>query len=70
MSIVQAGYRHLTKAIEPAAAIDRSAASALKWYDIAPADEPVPARSGRSPAAASAGPSTRARSLSTTTSAS
>ena len=41
MSIVQAGYRHLTKTIAPAAPIELGG-SVLKWYDIAPADEPVP----------------------------
>ena len=41
MSVVEAGYRHLTKAIEPAAPITLGE-SVLKWYDIAPADEPVP----------------------------
>jgi hypothetical protein len=42
MSAVQAGYRHLTKAATPALAIALGD-SWLKWYDIAPADEPVPA---------------------------
>jgi hypothetical protein len=41
MTVVHAGYRHLTKAIEPAAPIELGG-SVLKWYDIAPADEPVP----------------------------
>lgn len=41
MSNVQAGYRHLTKAIAPAAPIELGD-SVLKWYDIALADEPVP----------------------------
>ena len=41
MSAVQAGYRHLTKAITPAPCIELGESS-LKWYDIAPADEPVP----------------------------
>ena len=41
MSAVQAGYRHLTKAITPAPGIELGESS-LKWYDIAPADEPVP----------------------------
>ena len=41
MNAVQAGYQHLTKAIAPAPAIEVGG-SALKWYDIAPADEPVP----------------------------
>ena len=41
MNAVQAGYRHLTKAIAPAPGIELGG-SALKWYDIAPADEPVP----------------------------
>ena len=41
MSAVQAGYRHLTKAIAPAPGIELGG-SVLKWYDIAPADEPVP----------------------------
>ena len=42
MSAVQAGYRHLTKAVEPALVIALGE-SWLKWYDIAPSDEPVPA---------------------------
>jgi hypothetical protein len=41
MSTVQAGYRHLTKAITCAAPIELGD-STLKWYEIAPADEPVP----------------------------
>ena len=41
MSAVQAGYTHLTKAITPAPGIELGDSS-LKWYDIAPADEPVP----------------------------
>ena len=41
MSAVQAGYRHLTKAITPAPGIELGESS-LKWYDIAPADQPVP----------------------------
>jgi hypothetical protein len=41
MSAVRAEYRHLTKAIRPAAPI-RLGETVLKWYDIAPADEPVP----------------------------
>jgi len=41
MSAVEAAYRHLTKEIAPAAPITLGA-SVLKWYDIAPADEPVP----------------------------
>ena len=41
MSAVEAAYRHLTKEIAPAAPITLGA-STLKWYDIAPADEPVP----------------------------
>ena len=41
MSAVQAGYRHLTKEIAPAAPIVVGG-SVLKWYDIAPPDEPVP----------------------------
>jgi hypothetical protein len=41
MSAVQAGYRHLTKEIAAAAQIELGD-SVLKWYDIAPADEPVP----------------------------
>src|SRR5687767_13484977 len=42
MSAVQAGYRHLTKEITPAPGIELGESS-LKWYDIAPAVEPVPA---------------------------
>jgi len=41
MSAVHAGYRHLTKEITPAPGIELGG-SALKWYDIAPGDEPVP----------------------------
>ena len=41
MSAVEAAYRHLTKEIAPAAPITLGA-SVLKWYDIAPEDEPVP----------------------------
>ena len=41
MTAVQTGYRHLTKAIAPAPGIELGGSS-LKWYDIAPADEPVP----------------------------
>ena len=52
MSAVQTDYRHLTKSIAPAPGIELGG-STLKWYDIAPADEPVPgpiralARGGR-----------------------
>jgi hypothetical protein len=42
MSAVQAGYRHATKTVE-AALVIALGESWLKWYDIAPADEPVPA---------------------------
>ena len=41
MTVVQAGYRHLTKEIAPGAPIELGG-SVLKWYDIAPADDPVP----------------------------
>jgi hypothetical protein len=41
MSAVSTGYRHVTKEIEPAPAITLGE-TVLKWYDIAPADEPVP----------------------------
>lgn len=41
MSAVQAGYRHMTKEIAPAAPIELGE-TVLKWYDIAPAHEPVP----------------------------
>ena len=41
MSAVQADYQHLTKVVASAPGIDLGG-SALKWYDIAPADEPVP----------------------------
>ena len=41
MSAVETSYRHITKAIRPAAAITLGE-SRLKWYDIAPGDEPVP----------------------------
>ncbi len=40
-SSVQADYRHSSKLIRPAPAITLDDA-VLKWYDIAPADEPVP----------------------------
>jgi hypothetical protein len=42
MSPVRAGYRHVTKSVEPALAIALGE-SWLKWYDVAPEDEPVPA---------------------------
>jgi hypothetical protein len=42
MSAVQSGYRHATKTVEPALLIALGD-SWLKWYDIAPAEEPVPA---------------------------
>ena len=41
MSAVRADYRHISKLIRPAPAIALGDA-VLKWYDIAPADEPVP----------------------------
>jgi hypothetical protein len=41
MRVVEAGYRHVTKEITPATPITLGG-SVLKWYDIAPADEPVP----------------------------
>jgi len=41
MTVVQAGYRHLTKEIAIGAPIELGG-SVLKWYDIAPADDPVP----------------------------
>jgi hypothetical protein len=41
VSAVHAGYRHLTKEIAPGAPIELGD-TVLKWYDIAPADEPVP----------------------------
>jgi len=41
MTVVQAGYRHLTKEIAIGAPIELGS-SVLKWYDIAPADDPVP----------------------------
>ena len=41
MMVVHAGYRHLTKEIATGAPIELGG-SVLKWYDIAPADEPVP----------------------------
>ena len=40
-SPVRADYRHISKLIRPAPAITLDDA-VLKWYDIAPADEPVP----------------------------
>jgi hypothetical protein len=42
VSAVQAGYTHSTKAVEPALVL-AVGESWLKWYDIAPADGPVPA---------------------------
>ena len=41
MSAVSTEYRHAAKEIEPAPAITLGG-TVLKWYDIAPADEPVP----------------------------
>jgi hypothetical protein len=41
VSVVSAAYRHATKAIRPAPPIALGE-TVLKWYDIAPADEPVP----------------------------
>ena len=41
MSAVQSDYRHVSKLIRPAPAITLGDA-VLKWYDIAPADAPVP----------------------------
>ena len=41
MSMVSTEYRHATKTIQPAHTIALGDA-VLKWYDIAPADEPVP----------------------------
>ena len=41
MSVVEAGYRHVTKAITPGTPITLGE-SVLKWYDIAPPDEHVP----------------------------
>jgi hypothetical protein len=41
MSVVEAGYRHVTKAITPGTPIALGE-SVLKWYDIAPEDEHVP----------------------------
>ena len=38
---VAAEYEHITKSIRPAPAIELGDA-VLKWYDIAPAEEPVP----------------------------
>ncbi|MGI9110724.1 MAG: hypothetical protein ACR2GT_00680 [Gaiellaceae bacterium] len=40
MSTVRADYRHVAKLIRPAPAITLGE-TALKWYDIAPADGPV-----------------------------
>jgi hypothetical protein len=42
MSAVSTEYRHLTKSVTPALVIALGD-SWLKWYDLAPADEPVPA---------------------------
>jgi hypothetical protein len=42
MSAVRDDYRHSSKLIRPATSITLGD-SVLKWYDIAPADEPVPA---------------------------
>ncbi len=41
MSVVQTGYRHRTKTIRPGPSIALGE-TVLKWYDIAPGDEPVP----------------------------
>jgi hypothetical protein len=41
VSAVRADYRHVAKLIRPAPAIELGEA-VLKWYDIAPADAPVP----------------------------
>ena len=41
MSVVSADYLHATKAIRPATPITLGE-TVLKWYDIAPAAEPVP----------------------------
>jgi hypothetical protein len=41
MSAVTVGYRHITKAIRPGTPLVLGE-SVLKWYDIAPEDEPVP----------------------------
>ena len=41
MSVVHTGYRHVTKAVTPAPPITLGECT-LKWYDVAPADEPVP----------------------------
>ena len=41
MSQVRPEYRHITKQIEPAPSLALGEAI-LKWYDIAPDDEPVP----------------------------
>jgi hypothetical protein len=40
-SAVRADYRHISKLVRPAPPITLDDA-VLKWYDIAPADEPVP----------------------------
>jgi len=41
VSGVRTDYRHVSKLVQPAPAITLGDAM-LKWYDIAPADEPVP----------------------------
>ncbi len=41
MSAVGTEYRHIAKAIEPAPSIVLGT-TVLKWYDIAPWDEPIP----------------------------
>jgi hypothetical protein len=41
MTVVRADYVHATKAIRPGTAIALGD-TVLKWYDIAPPDEPVP----------------------------
>jgi hypothetical protein len=43
MSVVSAEYTHASKAIRPATPI-RFGETVLKWYDIAPAEEPVPSQ--------------------------
>ena len=69
-SPVRTDYRHISKLIRPAPAITLDDA-VLKWYDIAPADEPVPLRrSGAGARESARSRQSRDRSVSRTTSAS
>jgi hypothetical protein len=41
VGVVPLGYRHVSKVIHPAAAVE-AAGGMLKWYDIAEGDKPIP----------------------------